>query len=163
MLMQTRSRMGLIGVAAVVGLFGFSSAIAQRNPSNQFFQGRGIAQGAAFARGRNAHVTLTLEGNNFSLELTDPPATNTTNTQNQPPTRIQYRGVVSRRDNDSNNPSNFTLNTRVRSFDSTESLRVITNTAGTCRLEVFGARVVYSHCKTAANDSSVRFLGLEQF
>jgi hypothetical protein len=39
----------------------------------------------------------------------------------------------------------------------------LTNTAGTCRIEVFGARVVYSNCKIATNDSSTRFLGLEQF
>lgn len=149
-------------MVAVVWLLGFAPAIAQRNPPNQFFEGRGIAQGAAFSRGRNAHVTLTMDGDNFSLELTEPPATNTT-TQNRRPLRIQYRGVISRRDNDSSNSSSFTLNTRVRSFDSSENLRVLTNTAGTCRLEVFGARVVYSNCKTASNDSSIRFIGLEQF
>ncbi|WP_277882054.1 hypothetical protein [Phormidium tenue] len=35
------------------------------------FQGRGVAQGAAFNRGRNANVALTFDGKNFGLELTE--------------------------------------------------------------------------------------------
>lgn len=73
-----------------------------------------------------------------------------THTQTQPTPRIQYRGVISRRNN--NNSNSFTLLNQVRSFDSSENLRVLTNTAGTCRIEVFDARVVYSNCKTVTND-----------
>jgi hypothetical protein len=162
MFKRSRLLVGFIGFVAVMGLFCFPRATAQTNVSMGFFQGRGIAQGAVFSRGQNAHVTLTLDGNNFSLEMTEPPRTDT-QTQSRSPTRIQYRGAISRRDNENNDVSSFTLNTRVRSFDSSETLRVITNTTGTCRIEVFAARVVHSNCKTAARNSSIRFLGLEQF
>jgi hypothetical protein len=51
----------------------------------------------------------------------------------------------------------------VRSFDSSANLRIITNTTGTCRIEVFNSRVLASNCSTVADDSSTEFLGLEQF
>jgi hypothetical protein len=57
----------------------------------------------------------------------------------------------------------FTLTTRVRSFDSSETLRIVTNTTGTCRIEVFDARINYINCNTVVDNSSTRFLGLEQF
>jgi len=151
---------GLISVAVVVMGFWFPQAIAQTNTTTGFFQGRGIAQGAAFSRGRNANLTLTLDGENFGLEMTEPQRSNPLN---RPLVRVQYRGVVVRREQDSSNPNGFNLRTRVRSFDSSENLRVITNTTGTCRIEVFDARVVYSNCTTAASSSSIRFMGLEQF
>ena len=105
-------------------------------------------------------MSLTLSGDNFGLEMTQPRGTHT---QNQAPARIQYRGAVARRTNDSSGPNSFTLTTRVRSFDSSETLRIITNTTGTCRIEVFDARVIYSNCTTVTENSSARFLGLEQF
>lgn len=42
-------------------------------------------------------------------------------------------------------------------------LRIITNTTGSCRIEVFDARVIYANCNTVVDNSSIRFLGLEQF
>ncbi|GAP98969.1 hypothetical protein [Leptolyngbya sp. NIES-2104] len=136
-------------------------AIAQLTPnlptsasSQENFQGRGVAQGSAFTRGRNANTRLTLERNNFSLEMTEPSGRGA---------RLQYRGVISRRDNDANTPNSFTLNTRVQSFNSSANLRVLNNTAGTCRIEVFDARIISSTCNAVTGDSSSRFMGLEQF
>ncbi len=160
MLKQQRFLLGLISCIAAIGWFWFSAAEAQPNATTGSFQGRGIAQGAVFSQGRNANVALTLDGNNFGLEMTQFQGTHL---QNQSPARIQYRGQVARRTNDASGPNSFTLTTRVRSFDSSENLRIITNTTGTCRLEVFDARVIYINCNTVADNSSTRFLGLEQF
>lgn len=159
MLKHKQLLMGLIGCIVAIGLFWFPDAAAQ-NATTGSFQGRGVAQGAVFSKGRNADVVLTLDGSNFGLEMTQFQGTHT---ENQSPARIQYRGVVSRRTDDTNYPNSFKLNTRVRSFDSSENLRIITNTTGTCRIEVFDARVIYINCNTVADNSSTRFLGLEQF
>jgi hypothetical protein len=159
MLNRNRLLAGLIGSVAIIGGLWLPQATAQNRPSGTF-QGRGVAQGAVFSRGRNADVSLTLNGNNFGLEMTQ---FGGAHTQNQAPARIQYRGAVARRTNNSSGPNSFTLTTRVRSFDSSETLRIITNTTGTCRIEVFDARVIYSNCTTIAENSSARFLGLEQF
>lgn len=126
---------------------------ATRSTRNQF-QGRGVAQGSAFSRGRNASLALTLDQDNFSLDMAEP---------SNRGARLQYRGVIARRNNDSNTPNSFTLDARVRSFNSSDNLRVLNNTTGTCRIEVFDARIVSSSCTTVANNSSTRFMGLEQF
>lgn len=160
MLKRKQLLIGFIGCIAAIGWFWFSPAEAQTNTTTGSFQGRGIAQGAVFSRGRNAEVALTLDGNNFGLEMTQNQGTHM---QNQSPARIQYRGQVARRTNDPSGPNSFTLTTRVRSFDSSENLRIITNTTGTCRIEVFDARVTYINCNAVADNSSTQFLGLEQF
>ena len=160
MLKHKQLLMGFISLVTAIGLFWFPHAAAQPNASTGPFQGRGIAQGAVFSRGRNAAVVLTLDGNNFGLEMTQSQGTHL---QDQSPARIQYRGAISRRTDDTNGLNSFTLTTRVRSFDSSENLRIITNTTGTCRIEVFDARVIYINCNTVADNSSSRFLGLEQF
>ncbi len=153
-----RYLVGIAGLAtAASGLVSLSTSLllprvmAQSQPS---FQGRGVANGAAFTRGRNANVALTVESGNFGLELSEPPGTRA---------RVQYRGSVVRQVNDSANPNSFTLDGRVRSFTSSSNLRVLNNTTGTCRIEVFDSRVVSSTCNSIASDSSTRFLGLEQF
>ena len=159
--------MGFIGIVAAMGVVWVSQATAQTNsptPSRPatmtFFQGRGVAQGAAFNQGRNANVALTLDGNNFGLELTEIQASNV---RGQAPGRVQYRGSITRRSDEPGRANSFTLNTRVSSFDSSQNLRILTNTAGTCRLEVFNSRVISSSCSTVADNSSTQFLGLEQF
>lgn len=159
MLKKNRFLLGLMTGVAAVGTLGLPTAIAQTS-AREFFQGRGIAQGSAFARGRNAHLALTLSGENFSLEMTEP---QTSGTRNQTLGRVQYRGMIVRRNQESGGRNNFILSVRVRSFDSSDTFRVISNTTGTCRIEVFDARVVYSNCNAIADDSSTRFLGLEQF
>jgi hypothetical protein len=160
MLKPKQLLIGFVGCIAAIGVLWFPQAMAQTSPTTGSFQGRGVAQGAVFSQGRNAEVTLTLDRDNFGLEMTQPQGTHL---QNQAPARIQYRGAVSRRTNNTNGPSSFTLTTRVRSFDSSENLRIITNTTGTCRIEVFDARVNYINCTTVADNSATRFLGLEQF
>lgn len=128
--------------------------LAQRNTAQSSFQGRGVAQGSAFTRGRNATVSLTIDGSNFGIELAEPPGTRA---------RVQYRGSIIRQNNGPANSNSFTLDGRVRSFNSSANLRVLNNTTGTCRVEVFDARVISSTCNAVADDSSTRFLGLEQF
>lgn len=130
----------------------------QRSPSRPTvsnFPGRGVAHGALFNRGRNVNVTLTVDGDNFGLEMTEQ--------SSRTPGRVQYRGVVMRRNADSRNPNSFTMDTRVRSFDTSANLRVLNNTTGTCRIEVFDSRVISSNCTTVSDNSSTRFLGLERF
>ncbi|MGF1570955.1 MAG: hypothetical protein ACFCVD_23250 [Nodosilinea sp.] len=129
-------------------------------PASAFFQGRGVAHDAVFSRGRNANVSLTLDGDNYSLEMTE---ILPSNPRNQPPGRVQYRGAILRRADQPDSPNSFSLSTRVRSFDSSANLRILTNTTGTCRIDVFNSRVISSSCTTVADDSSTQFLGLEQF
>jgi len=157
-----------IGIVAALGIAIGSQAMAQtglptsptRPIATNFFQGRGVAQGAAFTQGRNTNLALTLDGDNFGLELTEIQAAST---RGQPIARVQYRGAITRRSDDAANPNSFSLNTRVRSFDSSDNFRIITNTTGTCRIEVFDSRVISSSCNTVADNSSTQFLGLEQF
>jgi heat shock protein HslJ len=128
--------------------------------SQNNFQGRGVAQGSAFTQGRNANVSLTLNRDNFSLELSEPTVSGRGQTN---AARVEYRGVVRRQENQRGNSGSFTLSTRVRSFVSSANLRAIPNTTGTCRIEVFDSRVVSTNCRTAIDDSATQFLGLEQF
>lgn len=135
-----------------------STPAPQRSPSRPTatnFAGRGVAHGAVFNQGRNVNVTLTVDSDNFGLEMTEQ--------SSRTPGRVQYRGVVMRRNADSRNPNSFTLDTRVRSFDTSANLRVLNNTTGTCRMEVFDSRVISSNCTTVSDNSSTRFLGLERF
>lgn len=122
--------------------------VAQTN-----FEGRGVAQGAAFTRGRTANVFLTVDSDNFVLELVEPRGR----------ARVQYRGAVIRRQADRSNPNGFTLDGRVRTATSSDNSRVLSNTTGTCRVKVFDSRVIASNCNIATSDHSTRFLGLEQF
>lgn len=125
------------------------------------FQGRGVSQGSAFTKGRTANARLTVDGNNFGLELAEPPGMRGESLSNR--ARVQYRGAIIRQNNGSTNSSSFTLDGRIRSFNSSDNLRVIGNTTGTCRIEVFDSRVISSTCRAVANDSTTQFLGLEQF
>jgi hypothetical protein len=163
MLVHRSLRLGFVGLFAVLSGAVITSAGAQvpnRPVPGGIFQGRGIAQGAAFSRGRNANVTLTLDGENFGLELMEIVPSNV---RGQTPGRVQYRGAITRRTDDPAAPNSFSLFTRVRSFDSSQNLRIVTNTTGTCRIEVFNSRVLSSSCSTIADSSETDFLGLEQF
>lgn len=160
---KTYLRIGLAATVAALVIAFMAPAIAQipnRPAPVNFFQGRGVVQGAAFSRGRNANVALTLDGENFGLELTE---IQPSNVRGQTPGRVQYRGAITRRTDDPTNANSFSLFTRVRSFDSSANLRIITNTTGTCRVEVFNSRVLSSSCSTIADNSETDFLGLEQF
>lgn len=135
---------------------------SQNTPPRNGILGRGVAQGSAFTQGRSANAVLVLDRDNFSLELSEPTSSGSRGQTN--PGWVQYRGAVVRRQDDRRSGSNsFTLEARVRSFDSSLSLRVVTNTTGTCRIEVFDSRVVSSSCRTAADNSNTQFLGVEQF
>jgi hypothetical protein len=148
--------LGLTGLIAAMSLPLLPRAMAQLNQTSlSTFQGRGVAQGAAFTQGRNANVSLTIDRDNFGLELAEPPGTRA---------RVQYRGsIIRRQSGGSTNPNSFTLDGRVRTFSSSDNLRVLNNTTGTCRVEVFDARVNSISCNSVAQDGPVRFLGLEQF
>lgn len=128
---------------------GSNRPVAQTN-----FEGRGVAQGAAFTQGRPANVFLTTDRDNFVLELVEPRGR----------ARVQYRGsIVRRRGGDSNNSSNFTLDGRVRTTTSSDNQRVLSNATGTCRVKIANSLVNSLNCTTVPADNSTRFLGLEQF
>lgn len=129
-------------------------SLAQATSTRTNFEGRGVVQGSTFTRGRNANVSLTLNGGNFILNLAEPPGNRA---------RVQYRGSVVRQPNSSANSNSFTLDGRVQTFESSASTRILNNTTGTCRIEVFDVRVISSSCRAAAPDSTTQFLGLEQF
>lgn len=138
------------------------STLAQRSTQSDF-QGRGVAQGATFTKGRSADVSLIVDGDNFGLEISEP-LRSTRGSDLGSRAQVQYRGAIIRqRNSDSSSSSSFTLDGRVRSFNSSANLRVLPNTTGTCRIEVFDSRVISSTCNSVASDSSIRFLGLEQF
>lgn len=164
----------LIGCSALAGAMGFSllsdaqaqnsqqrSQLGQATPQQMTrpsaqptFEGRGVAQGAVFTRGRNANVSLTINQGRFILNLAEPPGTRA---------RVRYQGSLVRQNNAATNSGSFTVDGRVQTFDSSASTRIFNNTTGTCRIEVFDARVISSTCRSAAPDSSTQFLGLEQF
>lgn len=166
---MTRKIHGLIGclvLAGVVSLPLLSKAAqypmqlgqmtpgATSRPAQTDFQGRGVAQGSTFTRGRNANVSLTVNQGSFILNLAEPPGNRA---------RVLYRGSVVRQNNTPSNPNSFTLDGRVQTFDSSANTRILNNTTGTCRIEVFDARVISSSCRAATSDSTTQFLGLEQF
>ncbi len=153
MVQKNRLFLGMATCLAVACLPLLPQARAQ-TPQTEF-QGRGVAQGSAFTRGRNANVSLTITpGNNFILNLAEPAGTRA---------RVEYRGSIVRQTSTSTHAGNFTLDGRVQTFDSSAATRILNNTTGTCRIEVFDARVISSTCRTVASDSYTQFLGLEQF
>lgn len=146
-----------VGFGALVGVVGLAQlpqAIAQTNRPPQPNEGRGVAHGSVFRRGQNVNTSLTVDRGRFSYTLAQPPGT-----RNQ----VRYQGAVVRQNNTGNNPNSFTLDGRVQTFDSSASNRILNNTTGTCRIEVFDARVISSTCRSASPDSVTQFLGLEQF
>lgn len=157
--------LALVGTIATLGIAIMVPAVTQAQIPNRpaqtnLSQGRGVAQGASFNRGRNTNVTLTIDGESFGLEMMEIVPSNV---RGQTPGRVQYRGAITRRTDDPANANSFSLFTRIRSFDSSQNLRIITNTTGTCRIEVFNSRVLSSSCSTIADNSETDFLGLEQF
>lgn len=125
----------------------------QRNREQTNFQGRGVAQGASFNRGRNVNANLIVNQGRFTLELFEPTGTRA---------RVQYRGSVMRQNN-TNTPNSFVLDGRVQNFDSSINQRIVNNTTGNCRIEVYNSRVNSSTCRTPGPDSNTDFLGLERF
>lgn len=148
----------LVGCTVLVGAIGLSLlpyATAQSTAQSRGgLQGRGVVQGSAFTKGRVANVTLSIDGDNIGLELAE---------QARNGARVQYRGILTRKPNSPTNSGSFTLNGRVRNFTTSTNLRVINNTTGNCRIEVFNSIVTSSNCNSVAPDSSTQFLGLEQF
>jgi hypothetical protein len=141
-------------------LNGFNSgeragAIAQTRPAptRTEFEGRGVAHGSVFSRGRNVNGSLTINQGRFDYNIAQPPGTRI---------RVRYQGAVARQTPGST-PNSFVLDGRVQTFDSSASTRIFNNTTGTCRIEVFDARVISSTCRSVAPDSKTDFLGLEQF
>lgn len=125
----------------------------RQRPAQNEFDGRGVAHGSVFTRGRNVNTSLTINQGRFVYNMAQPPGTRV---------RVRYQGSVARQ-TPGNSPNSFVLDGRVQTFDSSASTRIFNNTTGTCRIEVFDARVISSNCRSVAPDSSTQFLGLEQF
>ncbi len=160
----------LIGLTTLIGAMGLplwaqattqqklpaTGAIAQTRPttpSRQDLEGRGVAHGAVFSRGQNVNVSLNVNQGRYTFNMAQPPGNRN---------RVRYQGVVSRQ-TPGTTPNSFVLDGRVQTFDSSASTRIFGNTTGTCRIEVFDARVISSTCRSVAPDSNTQFLGLEQF
>lgn len=173
MLQATRFVFSLAGCLSLVSLPLLAQATTRSQPLNRFtsddhegaiaqtrptptrseFEGRGVAHGSVFTRGRNANVSLIVNQGRFDYNLAQPPGTRI---------RVRYQGTVVRQTPGST-PNSFVLDGRVQTFDSSASTRIFNNTTGTCRIEVFDARVISSTCRSVAPDSKTDFLGLEQF
>ncbi len=125
----------------------------RQRPTQNEFEGRGVAHGSVFTRGRNVNTSLTINKGRFVYNMAQPPGTRT---------RVRYQGSVVRQTPGSSARS-FVLDGRVQTFDSSASTRIFNNTTGNCRIEVFDSRVISSSCRSVAPDSSTQFLGLEQF
>jgi hypothetical protein len=124
-------------------------------PTEGNFSGRGTASGAVFGSGQRVDADLSFNRNAFSLGLAVPPGTGV---------QIRYLGTISQiRSTGSNNSNSFVIDGRLESFASSASgLRVI-NTSGTCRIEVFDARITSTSCSTTAPGASTQFFGVKQF
>lgn len=126
-------------------------------PSSGNFDGRGLARGSVFGDERQADSNLTFNSssNRFSYSIFVPGGTTE---------QVNYNGTISRvRSTSSNNPNNFVLEGAVASFaSSANGLRVV-DTTGSCRIEVFDARIVSSSCNSRAANSTTNFEGLAQF
>lgn len=173
MLKQNQILVGLAGLMSVMylPLFAYATtqqekleqvpssmatgAIAQTRPTpvRNEFEGRGVAHGAVFNRGQNVNVSLTVNQGRFTFNLAQPPGTRN---------RVRYQGSVARQ-TPGTTANSFVLDGRVQTFDSSANNRIFNNTTGTCRIEVFDARVISSNCRSVAPDSTTQFLGLEQF
>uniref|UniRef100_A0A832H6G8 Uncharacterized protein n=1 Tax=Oscillatoriales cyanobacterium SpSt-402 TaxID=2282168 RepID=A0A832H6G8_9CYAN len=124
-------------------------------PTQGNFSGRGQASGSVFGGGRQADASLTFNQNGFSLGLFVPPGTGA---------QVRYQGVINRlRGTSPNNPNSFVIEGRVQSFASSANGLRVTNTAGTCQIEIFDARIVSTSCNTNVRNSSTRFTGMRQF
>lgn len=124
-------------------------------PSGRNYQGRGIASGSVFTKGRQTDATLNVANNNFTFGLETPSRLGL---------RVQYRGTVTRqRSGSSLGRNGFVLEGRIRNFASSVTGMRSVPSIGTCRVEVFDSRVVSSECDTAVYQNSTRFQGLQQF
>lgn len=124
-------------------------------PTAGSFAGKGRATGAVFGSGRQADASLDFNRGNFSLGLFVPPGTGA---------QVRYQGTFNRLQRTSpDNPNSFVLAGQVRSFaSSVNNLRVL-DTVGSCRIEVFDARITSVSCSTQLPGSSTQFTGMAQF
>jgi hypothetical protein len=124
-------------------------------PTQGSFSGRGTASGAVFGRGRQTNASLDFNRNRFSLGLYVPPGTGM---------QVRYQGIINRlRGTNTNNPNSFVIDARVQSFASSVNRLRVVNTTGSCRIEVFDARIISVACNANAPNSSTRFTGMRQF
>lgn len=124
-------------------------------PTEGTFAGRGIATESVFTIGRQAEAVLSFNATDrFSISLAGRYANNL---------EVAYSGIITRRLPGTRGINGFILETQVDSFASSMDDRRVVETAGTCRIEVFDARVVESVCSTSAPNSNTEFQGMEQF
>jgi len=131
---------------------GTSTTPPNATPTEGSFEGRGTASGSVFGRGRQANATLSFNRGNFSLGVFVPPGTSED---------VNYQGTVSQLR--SKGANGFTLDGRIRSFASSANDRRVVNTGGTCRIEVFDARIISVSCNANVRGGNTRFTGMKQF
>jgi hypothetical protein len=134
-----------------------TSGSSANAPSSGDFAGRGVARGSVFRDERQADSNLTFNSNSnrFSYSIFVPGGT---------AEQVNYNGTISRvRSTSADNPNNFVFEGSVAAFaSSANGLRVV-DTTGSCRIEVFDARIVSSSCNSRVSNSNTSFEGLVQF
>jgi hypothetical protein len=125
-------------------------------PTEGDFAGRGTASGAVFGAGQRADASLTFnQTGRFSLGIFVPPGTGAD---------VRYLGIINQiRSTGTGNPNSFVLDGQVESFASSVNNRRVIETRGTCRIEVFDARIVSTVCSATTPGSNTRFTGMKQF
>ncbi|EKQ66785.1 hypothetical protein OsccyDRAFT_4585 [Leptolyngbyaceae cyanobacterium JSC-12] len=136
-------------------IFRLQEELPLGSPNAGTFQGRGIVSGSVFTAGRQADTMLNFNANNFSYGIA---ATAVSGTE------VNYQGIITqRRAGSSLGRNGFVLETKVQRFASSANNLRVQNASGSCRIEIFDARVVSSTCNIAIPNSSTRFDGLKQF
>lgn len=125
-------------------------------PSEGTFEGRGLTRGAVFGdeRQTDANLSFNSSSNRFSFSLFVPPGT---------AEQVNYNGTISRLRSIDANTNSFVLEGAVQSFATSANGLRVAETSGTCRIEMFDARIISSNCNTRVSNSRTVFEGLNQF
>ncbi|MDZ8187691.1 MAG: hypothetical protein RMX96_22925 [Nostoc sp. ChiSLP02] len=77
---------------------------------------------------------------------------------------VRYIGTINQlRGTNSHNPNSFVLQGRVQNFATSASNLQVSNTTGTCRIQVFDARITSVACSAKVPGSSTQFTGMSQY
>ena len=124
-------------------------------PKEDSFLGQGEAKQSVFGGGKQARASLDYNRPNFSLSISTPSGTEE---------QVSYMGTItSLKGTNPDNTGSLMLEGRVKSFASSANNLQVINTSGTCKIEVFDARIISTSCNTNTRQSSTTFKGMAQF
>jgi hypothetical protein len=122
-------------------------------PTQGTFAGLGTASGSIFGQLQQVDASLNFnQSDNFNFWLAVLPGNGD---------QVQYLGVITERMSLGRN--DFRLETQVQSFASSASGLQLVNTTGSCRIEVFDARVASALCNVTAPNGNTQFTGMSPF